>query len=170
MYASKLGGCLVGALLVDKLGRRPLLCTCFLGVAAADLVLSVLLAARLGEAHADDAPPPPPPPPLPRQLAAGATPDAALHATVAVMYALAEVCWSTLDTYFNEAFPTASRAPAIAFSSLVGRALSGLFLILGPLTLSALGAPALLRMSCGFMACGGLLALSLRETAGKPLE
>lgn len=150
MYASKLGGCLLGALLVDTTGRRPLLCACFFGVSAADLALSFLLPPH----HGDDG-----------------SGNAWLYVTLAAMYASAEVCWSTTASYINEAFPTAARAPAIAFSNAAGTLLAGVFSVCGPLLLATIGAPALLRICGCFMLGGGLLALTLQaETAGRPLE
>ena len=150
MYASKLVGCLVGALLVDTTGRRPLLCACFFSVSAADLALSFLLPKR----HDDDG-----------------SGSAWLYLTLAVMYASAEVCWSTTSSYMNEAFPTAARAPAIAFANAAGILLAGAFSICGPLLLATIGAPALLRICGSLMLGGGLLALTLHaETAGRPLE
>ena len=150
MYASKLGGCLVGAMLVDTAGRRPLLCACFIGVSAADLALSFLLPSR----HGDDV-----------------SGNAWVYVTLAAIYASAEVCWSTTASYINEAFPTAARAPAIAFSNAAGTVLAGVFSVCWPLLRATIGAPALLRICGGFMLGGGLLALTLHaETAGRPLE
>lgn len=182
MYSSKLAGCLAGALLVDRAGRRPLLCVCYLAVSLAELVLSLVL-----ESHtsSDELPP---------HLSVGAGPhgaaavpafvglarlglqeftrnNARLYMTVAAMYAAAEVCWSTLDTYVTESFPTSARAPAFAFSTFVGLLVSGVFIFFGPFVLSAFGAPVLLRMCACFPAVGGLLGgVMLLETTHKPLE
>lgn len=155
---------------------RPLLCVCSLVVSLAELVLSLVL-----ESHSSSHELPTHPVgggphgaaavPTFVGLARLEVNDARLYVTVAAMYAAAEVCWSTLDTYVTETFPTSARAPAFALSTFVGLLVSGLFIFFGPFILAAFGAPVLLRMCACFPAVGGLLGgMMLRETTHKPLE
>jgi putative MFS transporter len=101
-YVSKLVGGVLGASVIDRLGRKRVLAPCFVVTALGTLAL----------VHVRE--------------------DASVFASVALLYSANEVLWSTLMTYTCEAFPTAVRMSGLGVSIAVGRLSASLSVAIGP--------------------------------------
>ena len=143
-YAAKLAGGILGAALVDRVGRRRLLLPAFAVGAGATLAL----------AFADAS-------------------DYVMLGGTAVHYLALEVVWGTLMTFTVELFPTAVRATAIGAAQAVGSLASSFTLFLGPLLMAYATASAPFWLNAGALAAAALLVGQLperAETANRELE
>ena len=141
-YGFKIVGGLLGAALVDRVGRRWLLVPAF----------SVAAAATVAFTLADS--------------------SITLLLTATAMYYLAvEIVWGTLMTFTVELFPTAVRATAIGSAQAIGSLGSSITFFVNPLLMAYTAAAVPFWLNAAAMAAAALLVARLRaETAKSAME
>lgn len=139
MYGFKLLGGVLGAGVVDRIGRRRVLIPCFLATAAGTLLF----------------------------VAARSTP--VLFLGLCVLYMANEVLWSTVMTYTCEAFPTSIRANAVGVLVATGRIAAAIGVAVGPELMTMGAAVPFALNALIFTLGAGLSAWLPSETSGKPM-